>query len=196
MAMNMISSRHLILAPRLKFADFKDSTDEVAKWIVEPATPAAVQQTVDDLDAYIAAEGPFDAVMGFSQGAKMAATYIVHKIRQDPQQQRMQPTFKCAVFFSGSPPLDLVALQQGSARTMDSEIDGEVIHIPTVHFWGATESDDPTCGPTLNYLCNAKMRHTIIHAGGHEVPGPKDKTSFVAGVEAIRQAIGQALLQR
>ena len=144
---------------------------------------------MSDIDDYIEAEGPFDAVMAFSQGAIVAATYIVHKAQQDAEQQDTRPPFKFAVFFSGGAPIDLVALKEGSWRVMNAEADGEVVHIPTVNVWGASEVNDPTWGPPLGGVCEAKLRQVIVHPGVHEIPTTKNKASLMSTVDAIRKTI-------
>ncbi|KAI9658932.1 MAG: hypothetical protein M1821_001892 [Bathelium mastoideum] len=181
-------------SPPEGFASIMKPTEHSSTtWIPDPTDHAAVQQVVNDLDEYVEAEGPFDAVMGFSQGAQMAANYMVYKATR---QQHMRPPFKCAVFFSAAPAGWLVSLQQDSCRPMDPEVDGEVIRIPTVHFWDATDPESSVCAPILSRVCNAKLRQDVFHEGGHEIPGAKDRKSLTAAVEAIRKTIGWASLQQ
>ncbi|KAI9692403.1 MAG: hypothetical protein M1822_006634 [Bathelium mastoideum] len=159
-------------SPPEGFASIMKPTEHSSTtWIPDPTDHAAVQQVVNDLDEYVEAEGPFDAVMGFSQGAQMAANYMVYKATR---QQHMRPPFK----------------------PMDPEVDGEVIRIPTVHFWDATDPESSVCAPILSRVCNAKLRQDVFHEGGHEIPGAKDRKSLTAAVEAIRKTIGWASLQQ
>ncbi|KAF3057127.1 putative Uncharacterized hydrolase C22A12.06c [Daldinia childiae] len=89
-----------------------------------------------DLDNYVSEEGPFDAVLAFSQGAMVAATYIVWKARQTPKQQPIASLFKCAIFFSAWNAYDPDLFSQGILRPLTSLTDNGAIHIPTAHIWG------------------------------------------------------------
>lgn len=60
-------------------------------------TPTEMQEALDDLDEFIMDHGPFDGVVGFSQGASLAASYILTQQRQYPTQA---PPFGFALFFS------------------------------------------------------------------------------------------------
>lgn len=59
--------------------------------------PVEIRKTLDDVDAFILENGPFDGVFGFSQGAAIAITYILDYQRRLPD---CQPPFRFAVFFS------------------------------------------------------------------------------------------------
>lgn len=60
-------------------------------------TPSEMQHALEDLDEFIQDHGPFDGVVGFSQGAALAASYILTQQRQHPT--RAAP-FDFALFFS------------------------------------------------------------------------------------------------
>jgi len=69
----------------------------------ELPTKCQVQATLEFLEEFIEDEGPFDGVIGFSNGAAVAATYLL----QDAKRPSPQHPFKCAVFFCASLPFDL-----------------------------------------------------------------------------------------
>lgn len=155
--------------------------------------PSSVEQAlkaVDALDAYITAEGPFDAIMGFSQGAFLAATLLALKVKQNPHQQLMDPIFKCALFFSGDCPYDPAAVLRG--ELLDFDMEGETIPIPTTHVWGY---NDQLSGRALKMsnICKTKGRTVYIHDGGHDIPGSKSKTDVIGIVHAIRRTVDRAL---
>ncbi|KAI2628549.1 inducible nitrate reductase 2 [Hypoxylon sp. NC1633] len=58
---------------------------------------AEVSEAMEDLDQFIEDNGPFDGVFGFSQGASMAATYLLDHYAREPE---AQPPFDFAVLFS------------------------------------------------------------------------------------------------
>lgn len=147
--------------------------------------------TIDALEAYIAAEGPFDAVMGFSQGALLAATLLARKVKQAPHQQLIDPVFKCAVFFSGGHPYDSTTNSRG--EFLDMEMEGEKISIPTTHVWGSNDQIWPGRAIKLSEICKEKGRTIYIHDGGHDIPGPKSKAAVTNIVHSIRRTVDSAL---
>ena len=87
----------------------------------------SAQDAIDYIYRIMEEDGPFDGILGYSEGATLAATLILH------EQQRFDisgipPMFKCALFFGGWPPLrpelDEVLLADESDLT---------ITIPTCH---------------------------------------------------------------
>lgn len=150
---------------------------------------ASYRSALEDLDAYIQAEGPFDAVMAFSQGASLAATVIAQPVQHN--QASVNCGFKCAVLICPGQPLDPVALWRGEVRTLEAKVDGDVIQIPTAIIMG---SKDPSLQDSLNLynLCCAQTRELSDHGGGHEVPlASKHITSKM--VDAIKTVIDKAL---
>lgn len=87
-----------------------------------------------ELDSYIFEAGPFDSVMGFSQGAAVAVSLIIQKLQEDRSRWQLYSLFKCAVFFSGGVPLD-ISVRPGlmHQRLMNYEHDEEVVELLTAH---------------------------------------------------------------
>ena len=50
-------------------------------------------------------DGPFEGIMGYSEGATVAATLLLHEQHRF-ENLGIEPMFKCALFFAGWPPLD------------------------------------------------------------------------------------------
>jgi hypothetical protein len=48
-------------------------------------------------------EGPFEGIIGYSEGATIAATLLLTELQRHEEEGRL-PTFKCAVF-AGWPPM-------------------------------------------------------------------------------------------
>ncbi|PLB39702.1 serine hydrolase FSH [Aspergillus candidus] len=57
--------------------------------------PADVQQSCDLIDDFVEAEGPFDGILGFSQGGSVALTYLLQR-----QLDGHLPPFRFAIFLS------------------------------------------------------------------------------------------------
>ena len=152
---------------------------------------------MEDLEAYIASEGPFDAVMAFSQGAIIASGLMIYnqlQLRHPRRSCSHSQPFKCAIFFSGGTPGDPAAfLQHGHLQVIDCAAYQEVIRVPTAHVWGTNDSDHPDYGPPLSQLCSAELRSIFVHGGGHEVPGPKERDVFRGIVRCVQRTIDRAV---
>lgn len=87
----------------------------------------SAQDAMEYLYDIMQEEGPFDGIIGYSEGATVAGTLLLHEQKRFEVEGRT-PMFKCAIFFAGWPP-------------MTPEFDGIVladetdltITIPTVH---------------------------------------------------------------
>lgn len=71
--------------------------------------------------------GPFDGIIGYSEGATVAATLLLHEQRR-LKTKGIKPMFKYAIFFAGWPPLD----PDSHAMVLSDESE-EMIMIPTCH---------------------------------------------------------------
>ena len=188
------------------------SSEEFLQY-ADDSDPKSCLRALLDLDAYIKEEGPFDAVMAFSQGAGLAASLLVYRMQQDPQQARLSPVFRCAVFFSGGIPEDPKGVEAAAAagtrtaegeentttnagatprRLMSFEEDGEIIAIPTAHIWGRNDTVYPTFGPVLSRMCKSSQREVLIHEGAHEILGAKDQSALQKLVTIINRTIARA----
>jgi len=173
------------------------------------------EDAMTQLDSYIAAEGPFDAVMGFSNGASLAVMHIVHKAQQAKamsacQSERRegpivstasnnsaaspaeQPPFKLAVLFSCTAAFDPEAYySRGEVQALDFHRVGELIAIPTVHIWGC---NDPRKAESeqVHHLCRPDLRSMYVHDGGHEVPGLGVKAGLASSVKVVRRGFTMA----
>jgi pimeloyl-ACP methyl ester carboxylesterase len=133
-----------------------------------PDAPASALTALRQLDAFIASHGPFEGVIAFSQGAQLAATYIVHKKLEN---HAAEPVFKCAILFS---PLGIYDpkewITSGTVRKMDFATDGYVISLPSLVVWGEKDQwKEESEG--VSKLCDQETLITFVHTGGHEIPG-------------------------
>ena len=170
------------------------SSDESYFEYFEPNNASSCLRAVNDLDAFVAAEGPFDGVIAYSQGVSVAATLMLQKLRQNPRRETLDPIFKCAIFLGASVPCDPLELEHGRVREMSFEADGEVINVPTTHVWG--EHDPSTYPARLAQLCNNQQRSVYVHRGGHEIPGSQSKEAVMESVRVMKRAISMAQYQQ
>lgn len=71
--------------------------------------------------------GPFEGIIGYSEGAAVAATMLIHEQRRAAR-KGIQPMFKYAIFFAGWPPID-----PDTHGMLLSDWTEEIITIPTCH---------------------------------------------------------------
>lgn len=148
-------------------------------------------KAIADLESYVAAEGPFDAILAFSAGASLAATYLAHVTKQKSDVERSNSVFKCAIFFSTVFGVFSADMSPGEeARQLTPDVDGELIRIPTAHIWG---SRDSICkAQAVIDLCPSNSRQIHTHQGGHEIPGVRSPETVKACVHVIRRVITMA----
>lgn len=150
----------------------------------DPDSVSASLQAVHDLESFIEKDGPYDAVLAFSQGMMLACTLLMRNV-----QERKPLPFKCAVFFSPRmAPLDYVDLQKGIFTEIDANVVTDVIGIPTALVWG---SRDPCAGKAVELMkiFRKETLSTVLHDGGHEVPGYAFKDALTQAVKVIRRTI-------
>jgi predicted esterase len=148
-------------------------------WSPSP-TPFSLDQ-VDKAIAFINAiidrEGPFDGVMGFSQGAVMAlATMLRHADQQDPP-------FKFAILFS----VPYIPDRDDGGRTEE----WGRINVPALVVAG--EGDEEWfegSKRTVDRNCQKGLTTMIVHKGGHAVP--KDKATVGRVLDAIEDLLETA----
>ena len=147
---------------------------------------ASCRAALDQLGAYIAAEGPFDGLLAFSQGATIAATYLAHV-----QRSGKPSPFKCAVFFSAGGVFDVNLLAEGEVKLLTPDRVGEVIGIPTAHIWGLHDNT-PIHPAAVEAVCVAEKRQVFSHEGGHEIPGVRSPADVKGSVRVMRRVISMA----
>ena len=144
---------------------------------------------LSDLERYVAEEGPFDGVLGFSLGGALAATLLISKSLEH-REANPNPPFKCAIFLSAAIPYDPTAILRDEIRKICST-QGELIQIPTAHIWGSNyDMAKETC-PVLSELCNPHLRNIFVHDLGHDVPGARSHGAMNGIIRVIRRTIDQ-----
>lgn len=133
-----------------------------------------IEQVIQEPDL-----GPFDGILGFSEGASAAASLL---LRQAAQQHA--PAFKFAVFFCGIPPA-----HYRSRGFILADESSERIRIPTAHIVG---SKDPghQASLALYHLCGEQSAGIYDHKKGHTIPWDPRVTQGV--VEEIRAVISRS----
>lgn len=176
--------------------ELKDVSDpSIPHYAYFGPSPEAVIAALDDLDAYIREEGPFDGVLGFSQGASLAAMYLVRWAHQHPASV---PPFTCAIMFSRIGAYDPVTwLEKGEVLKLERlPLSVSPIRIPVAAIWGNEDWEETKDqGSLTSKLFDETMVWTYIHAGGHEIPGHNAKLSLKETARTVRRAITQAKMR-
>lgn len=133
------------------------------------ASVSAAYQLIYDI---IEEEGPFDGILGFSQGATLATAFLLHHAEQCPLDLPFVH-FKYAVFIGGAPP-----------RTSDTEpllpSSGALVEIPSVHIAGKKDKEFQASIDLFN-LCQKDTATFISHDLGHVIPRGADIVRMMAG---------------
>lgn len=135
-----------------------------------------MESALAGLKDYLELHGPFDAVLAFSQGATLAASFLaVHG----------SGYFKCAIFICGGCPR-LPSKSQDNPRNA-------VITTPTAHIVGR---EDPlfAAGIKLSEICSRSNCSIFEYNGGHEVPRGVVATANM--VRLVNDMIARTILEQ
>jgi hypothetical protein len=180
----------------------------------EGGGPAEVQAAQDYLRSILDEDGPYDGVIGFSEGAALAASLLLSSA---------EPPFKLAIFFNSVVPLvpsgsehlgvslgETVQGHQASYLDLllpegqkDSATEEEKmaalsqalcfsankcpkIPIPTVHVVGEKDPFADSSRLVVD-LCACEMAQVVFHEGGHELP--RDSSVLDRCAELIETAV-------
>lgn len=144
----------------------------------------SAQDALDYLYDIMEKDGPFDGIVGYSEGATVAATLLLHEQKRFEEEGR-EPMFKCALFFAGWPPLgpelDNIVLAD------ESDL---MVTIPTCHISKPFHIDghsfdtngivvgslDPYLAGSmaLYNICEMDNAYLFDHAKGHTLPRDKE----------------------
>ncbi|EPY50840.1 serine hydrolase [Schizosaccharomyces cryophilus OY26] len=126
----------------------------------------------EHLASYIREHGPFDGIMGFSQGTNLAANLATFVTLPKYQNYFGQKPFRFGMFFSG----------YYRALAIDGETHIMKIEMPTLHFLGKFDNVLSTeSSTTLIRICEDSQ--VLFHPGAHHIPSP------IAYVEAAADFI-------
>ena len=156
----------------------------------DPYAPKTFTKALDDLEAFIARDGPFDGVLAYSHGAQLTAAMLGRLRSRDPFAQ----PFSCAVFISGGIPYEFACDDVKELRYVDPVRSGVLVHIPTANIWGKNDVSYPGTSEVLSKLCRPEWNTTFVHTGGHNIPSSKAKSDLIGSVKAIRRTIDRALI--
>lgn len=146
-------------------------------------TPGSqVTEALEHTQSIIAEQGPFDVVLGFSQGAALAAALIVDHAKTHPGEP---PLFRAAVFLCGVSPWESSGLVKIQATP-----DTYPINIPTANVVGKQDNIYEQ-SMALYRLCEPSKAMFYDHGGKHMVPF--DVKNQEAIIKIIDETIARAM---
>lgn len=164
----------------------------------EQGNPEDVQAAHDYLVSVIEEDGPYDGVIGFSEGAALAASLLLW----DESSPVYKPRFKVAILFNSVVPLVpakelgeclsevvkgdqdsyldlLVPASRGCSREDRKERLSQAfcftskgplrISVPTLHIIG-TQDPFAESSRVMVDFCRPELAQVFLHEGGHELP--------------------------
>ncbi|KAI9653221.1 MAG: hypothetical protein M1821_007652 [Bathelium mastoideum] len=135
----------------------------------------SAQEALDYLYHIMEEEGPFDGIIGYSEGATVAATLILHEQKRW-YAEGIPPMIKCALFFAGWPPLS----PELNRIVLADECD-LIITIPTCHIIGSL--DPYLAGSMALYnICDMDNAYLFDHAKGHTLPRDKETVREIGNI--------------
>ena len=145
-----------------------------------PKNSHLFQDMLVDIHRTFDEEGPFDCILGHSEGATIAATFVVDRLRKSAEAFNILPP-RCAVFLSGGSP----HAADGKRWLLADEC-GQLITIPTCHILA---HNDPLVDQAvaLYHLCDEEIANVVDHGRGHLIP--RDVKSCKLMIRAIRDLI-------
>ena len=139
-----------------------------------PKKSTLLQDVLLDIQRKFDEEGPFDCILGHSEGAVIAATFVIDRLKKSAEGNAP----KCAVFMNGAVP----HTADGKGWLLADEC-GQLITIPTCHVLAYNDAlvDQAVA---LYHLCDGDLADVVDHGRGHAIP--RDDKSWKLMVKAIR----------
>ncbi|KAJ5302766.1 hypothetical protein N7476_009565 [Penicillium atrosanguineum] len=159
--------------------------------ICDPNSASSCVAAMENIERYIATEGPYDGIMAFSQGASITLGWMIYKQREAKSGSLQHLPFKVGVFFSNPWRVyDGKALAEDRLAFMDPKDFEGLLDLPTAHIWGSADKDH-AMAQAISTSCVADKRSVFVHERGHEIPAKSDTVILMA--RAINRAIAQAV---
>jgi len=146
----------------------------------ELPTPDEVQEAYDLIWDTIEEDGPFDGIIGFSQGGALASSFIMADARSSQPQQ----PFKCGIFFCASMPFD-----PASPAFTVNPVDGTCYYADTgklIEAFDVTQSIPETASAGWSGTYDEKTKFLHRYTSPYANPGKAKMmipTAHVVGLE-------------
>jgi hypothetical protein len=108
-----------------------DTAEDTMRELMKEGVASSIMSTakaIQYLFNVLEKEGPFDGIIGYSEGATVAGTLLLAEQRRFEATGK-KPMLKCAVFFAGWPPLDPATFAMVLSDESDLMINVHTCHI-------------------------------------------------------------------
>lgn len=164
----------------------------------------SIEATMAD-DDEAGGSGPWVALLGFSQGAKMCASLLYRQQSRMAEGARVQwPVFRFGVLIAGrGPPVSLEPEKEGNATlptaaefssTKEREPRaGHILTIPTIHMHGLKDPGLEEHRKLYEEYCAPESRSFLEWDAGHRLPvRPEDVTPLVEEIRRVARETAPA----
>ncbi|KAL9113585.1 MAG: hypothetical protein Q9227_002323 [Pyrenula ochraceoflavens] len=163
----------------------RDAKDVVVERIDESI--AAAMQKDDEAGA----TGPWIGLLGFSQGAKMAASLLLRQQNQNKtkfaRNQEREPDYQFAVLLAGRAPLVSMDADEG----ISSVAAPGILRLPTIHVHGLQDEHISMHRDLFQQSCDRSSTRLVEWDGGHRVPiKTPDVSAIVAEILDVASKTG------
>ncbi|KAF0695587.1 Aste57867_13627 [Aphanomyces stellatus] len=159
--------------PYFEWWDSNDHEDEVYPgW----------EKSLERVQRHVEHKGPYDVILGFSQGAMMATLMTAHYL------EKKWVPYKAVVLVGGMWPAD------GMPSSSDNQGDaGNVqLNFPAIHVLGEKDFMYEDGKKQIEHY-TASSRHVFTHAGGHRFPAlPQYKDMYSEIAKTLHTVCAQA----
>ncbi|KAL8389451.1 hypothetical protein RB595_008855 [Gaeumannomyces hyphopodioides] len=126
----------------------------------------STSRAIKYLSDVIARRGPFDGIIGYSEGATVASTFLLHEQRRAARTGQLS-CLKYGIFFAGWPPVDPTTHGLVLSDETEERIESRTLHIGTCP--AAVIDDMPTwlsCKPRIPhaFVSSAFFFPTLVYA--------------------------------
>ncbi|ATY60575.1 DUF341 family [Cordyceps militaris] len=146
-----------------------------------------IGRTFARIKQYLDEDAEIDGILGYSEGATAAASFIFHEAQQE-EEHGTPRRIKFGIFFAGWPP---TKVENGKVKAVLADECEDMIDVPTCHIVGSL---DPYLygAMSLYGVCNEDNATLFDHGKGHTVP--RDNTTIDELVASILKTIAAANL--
>ena len=147
--------------------------------------PSVYKAFFHDLREFIQTQGPFDGLMGFSEGASVAATLMVEN------SIRPFADLKCAVLFCALDTVDPTRLlsETSAIRPLNPAEDGILVSVPTAHIWSVCDEVASGSSQKVSGIFEESAKEVLIHSLGHDIPGSRSDEYLHEAIRVIERTI-------
>ncbi|KAF5099673.1 hypothetical protein D0Z00_001556 [Geotrichum galactomycetum] len=151
-------------------------------WVVNKSKPAEhynLNRAFATIDAFTAQHGPFVGVIGFSQGASLAALLASHLVTKQ-QQDAITAGLKFAIIISGFVP---------NYKPLISTYFAHPVSLASLHVIGSSDTVVPPArSRDLAAKFDANRATLVLHPHGHVIPKDAETVDRIAAFVAEQDA--------